>query len=125
MPTESQINPIYKSRGEVGAYLSFPYIFSVEGEWIGWITADRSVYSVHGHYVGVLSNEMRILRNREFAGGKRRLKPPSPPPPLRLPGIIPLAPQLPEVMLNMIDVLEDAPELMPPTDYGDLRDDLD
>lgn len=125
MPTDPKPNPIYKSIGEVGAYLSFPYIYSTDGEWIGWITADRSVYSVHGHYVGVLSEEMRIMRNREFVSGKRRLKPPSPPPPLQLPGVNPLAPQLPEVMQNMIDVLEESPELLPPPDYGDLRDDLD
>jgi hypothetical protein len=125
MSSETKLSPIFKSRGEIGAYLHSPYIYSTEGEWIGWITADRSVYSVHGHYVGSLSEEMRILRNREFAGGKRRLHPPSPPPPLRIPGLSPLAPQLPEVMINMIDVLEEAPDLMPPIDYGDLRDDMD
>jgi len=125
MLTGTKLIPIFKSRGEVGAFLLFPYIYNTEGEWIGWVAADRCVYSVHGHYVGTLSKDPRILRNRELSGSRRRLPPPSPPPPIRIPTHTPLAPQLPEVMLNMIDVLEEAPELLPPTDYGDLRDDMD
>jgi hypothetical protein len=125
MLTGTELIPIFKSRGEVGAFLLFPYIYSTEGEWIGWVSADRGVYSVHGHYVGNLSKEPRILRKRELSGSRQRLPPPSPPPAIRLPSHTPLAPQLPEVMLNMIDVLEEAPELLPPTDYGDLREDMD
>jgi hypothetical protein len=125
MRIATKLIPIFKSRGEVGAFLLFPYIYNTEGEWIGWVSADRGVYSVHGHYVGSLSKEPRILRKREFREGIPRLPPPAPPPAIRLPSHIPLAPQLPEVMLNMIDVLEEAPELLPPTDYGDFREDMD
>jgi len=125
MRSRTKLIPIYKSRGEIGAFLRFPYIFNTDGEWIGWVAADRCVYSVHGHYVGILSKEPRILRNRELAGSRRRITPPSPPPPIRIPSLTPLAPQLPEVLLTMIDVLDEAPELMPPTDYGNLRDDMD
>ena len=107
----------------------YPYVFSAQGEWIGWVTADREVYSVHGHYAGYLSiserGEPRILRKREIVHGRKRLTPPAPPAPIRPPAHFPLAPQLPEIMLNTIDVLEEAPELLPSMDYGDLRDDMD
>jgi 4-fold beta flower protein len=125
MLTGTKLVPIFKSRGEVGAFLLYPYVYNTEGEWIGWVSVDRSVYSVHGHFVGTLSKEPRILRNREAVVSRRRLQPPSPPPPIRVPSHIPLAPQLPEVMINMIDVLEESPELLPSIDFGDLRDDME
>ncbi len=123
--TRTSLIPIYKSRGDVGAFLLYPYIFNTLGEWIGWVTAERKVYSVHGHYVGTLSKEPRILRSRELTLSRQRITPPSPPPPIHLPAHTPLAPPLPEVLLTMIDVLEEAPELLPSTDFGDLRDDMD
>ena len=42
-----RIIPIYSSRGEVEAFLVFPYLFNRSGEWIGWVTPQREVYSVH------------------------------------------------------------------------------
>jgi hypothetical protein len=103
----------------------YPYLYSTHGEWIGWVEADRSVYSVHGHFVGTLSKEPRILRKREVLGSGQRHLPPPPPPPIRPPAHLPLAPTLPEVPLNMIDVLEEAPGLLPPLDYGELKEDMD
>jgi hypothetical protein len=47
------------------------------------------------------------------------------PDPIRIPAHTPLAPQMPEVPLNRIDVLEEAPELLPSIDYGDMKEDLD
>lgn len=64
--------PIYKSGGEVGGFLKFPYIFNRDGEWIGWVTSSQQVYSVHGHFVGWLTNEPRILRKQSSG----YLKPP-------------------------------------------------
>lgn len=103
----------------------YPYLYNPQGEWIGWVEADRSVYSVHGHWVGTLTKEPRILRKREQIGGEQKRLPPRPPLPLRPPAHVPLAPTLPEVALNMIDVLEDAPDLLPPVDYGQLKEDMD
>ena len=65
MPEQKKLIPIYNSRGEIGALLSFPYIYNLAGEWIGWVTSERTVYSVHGHYVGTLTKDPRIVRKRE------------------------------------------------------------
>lgn len=117
--------PIYSSSGEVKAFLAYPYIYSPTGEWIGWVKPDRKVYSVHGHYVGEMSNEPRILRKREESLNRERQRPPSPPPLLRPPYNVPLAPLMREVPQNLVDVLDEVPELLPPMDYGELRDDME
>lgn len=125
MLTRAKLIPIYTSRGDLGAFLLYPYIYNVRGEWIGWVGSDRSVYSVHGNYVGMLSKDPRILRKREWTiDTKPHKQPPPPPPPIRPPAHVPLAPLMAEVKLNMIDVLDEAPELMPPIDFGDLREDM-
>ena len=115
---------IYNSRGEIGALLSFPYIYNLAGEWIGWVTPERQVYSVHGHFAGTLTKDPRIIRKREMATTIQRKTPPPKPPAIRPPARLPLAPQLPELSTHMIDVLDDAPYLLPSTDFGDLRDDM-
>jgi hypothetical protein len=125
MPSHSKVIPIFTSHGDAEAFLVFPYLYSRQGEWIGWVEADRSVYSVHGHRVGILSKEPRILRQREWVSSGQRHVPPPPPPTIRPPAHLPLSPTLPEVPQNMIDVLEEAPELLPPVDYGELKDDMD
>ncbi len=125
MTEQKKLIPIYNSSGEIGAFLAFPYIFNMSGEWIGWVTAERSVFSVHGHFVGTLTNDPRIVRKREMATTAQRTKPPVAPEPIRPPARLPLAPQLPELGTHMIDVLEDAPYLLPPVDFGELRDDMD
>ena len=125
MATQSKLIPIYTSRGEVKAFLAYPYIHNMHGEWIGWVKADRGVYSVHGHYVGDLSSEPRILRKREAAHDRAREKPIPEPPPGRPPLTAPLAPMLREIPQNLIDVLDEMPELLPPVGHGELRDDID
>ncbi len=125
MPEQKKLIPIYNSSGEIGALLSFPYIYNLAGEWIGWVTADRTVYSVHGHYVGTLTKDPRIVRKREMATTVQRKTPPTRPPAIRPPARLPLAPQLPELGTQMIDVLEDASHLLPSIDFGELRDDID
>jgi hypothetical protein len=124
MPEQKRLIPIYNSRGEIGALLSFPYIYNLAGEWIGWVTSDRTVYSVHGHYVGTLTKDPRIVRKREMATTVHRKTPPAKPPAIHPPARLPLAPQLPELGTHMIDVLEDAPHLLPSIDFGELRDDM-
>jgi hypothetical protein len=117
--------PLYTTHGDLGAFLVFPYIYNPSGEWIGWVAADRRVYSVHGHYVGMLTDELRILRKREWSASVPRRKSPPAPLPIRPPAHVPLPPQMPEVSTHMIDVLDEYPELMPAVDFGDLRQDTD
>jgi hypothetical protein len=120
-----RIIPIYTTRGDLGAYLVYPYILNRNGEWIGWITPDRLVYSVHGHYVGYLENGPRILRKISDGSNQPRRVPPSTPPKIQLPVTVPLAPLMPELMYGIVDVLEESPDSMPSIDVGELKEDMD
>jgi len=117
--------PIYTTKGEVGGFLAYPYIFSRIGEWIGWVTPQRQVYSVHGHYVGYLTDDPRVLRKQSSGYLKPLRTPPPRPRSIMPPANIPLAPLMGEVPIGSFDVLDDRPELMPPVDFGDLREDMD
>jgi len=123
--TKKKIIVIYTTSGDAAAFLIYPHIFNRQGEWIGWVTPTRQVYSVHGHYVGWLSDEPRILRKHSSGYLKPRLAPPEIPKPIRPPAIVPLPPLMPDLPIGAFDVLEDAPNLMPPLDFGDLKEDLD
>ncbi len=126
MSPDSTLVPIYMTNGDVGAFLAYPYIFSYEGEWIGWISTDRFIYSTHGHYVGWLAEGPRILRKLAESYSRShidiippftmRIKPPT---------ISPLAPMMPELTFGEMDVLMDRPDLLPPVDFGELREDMD
>jgi len=106
--------------------LIYPYLYNRLGEWIGWVSADRLVYSVHGHYVGRLTDEPRILRKLSDAHD-RPLHPMTAPRQQRvtLPATLPLAPMMAELTYGTIDVLQDDPDLLPSVDFGDLRQDMD
>lgn len=117
--------PIYTTRGDLGAFLVYPYIYNPQGEWIGWVAADRQVFSVYGHHVGTMNNDPRILRIRERGNHLPKRQSPPEPPQIRPPAHVPLAPQMAEVPLNMIDVLDEAPGLMPIIGFGDLIEDMD
>jgi hypothetical protein len=116
---------IFTTSGDTGAFLLYPHVFNRQGEWIGWVTPTRQVYSVHGHYVGWLSDEPRVLRKQSSGYLKPRLAPPSRPSAITPPATVPLPPMMPEVPIGSFDVLEESPELMPSVDFGDLRDDMD
>lgn len=119
------IIPIYTSRGDAEAFLCYPYLFSRTGEWIGWVTADRQVYSVLGFFVGELTAEPRILRRRITATLKPRRSPPTRPPRLEVPATIPLAPLMGDLRFGVMDVLLEEPERLHTVDSGDFRQDLD
>jgi hypothetical protein len=125
MTTPRVLIPIYTTHGDLGAFLIYPYLYNSQGEWIGWICADKRVFSVHGHYVGWLSEDPRILRRRSEGYEVPRRRPPSPPPPIQPPTRIPLARLMPELAYGIEDVLEDRPELLPAPDFGELRQDMD
>jgi hypothetical protein len=119
------IIPIYTSRGDAEAFLCYPNLFNRTGEWIGWVTADRQVYSVLGFFVGELTAEPRILRRRITATIKPRRSPPTRPPRLEVPATIPLAPLMGDLRFGVVDVLLEEPERLHTVDSGDFRQDLD
>jgi hypothetical protein len=122
---QSRIIPIYSSRGETDAFLVFPYLFNRTGEWIGFVTPQRDVYSVLGYYVGNLTNDPRIVRKRATSTLKPRLKPPPSPGRIAPPATVPLAPMMSDLTLSQVDVLVEEPERLHTLDSGELREDLD
>jgi hypothetical protein len=120
-----RIIPVYTTSGDVGAFLVYPYLYNHLSEWIGWVTKQREVYSVSGHYVGWLTDDPRILRRRSYDFSKPRLSPPPKPPRIRVPASSPLAPMMAELSYSNIDVLEDEPHRLSPLDSDDLREDMD
>ena len=117
--------PIYSSKGEVEAFLAFPYLFNRGGEWIGWVTPQREVYSVLGYYVGTLTNDPRIVRKRATNTLKPRLKPPRSPGRISAPAHVPLAPLMSDLTQSMVDVLAEEPQRLHTLDSGEFREDLD
>jgi hypothetical protein len=119
------IVPIYTSRGDAEAFLVYPYLHNRMGEWIGWVTSDRQVYSVLGFFVGELTAEPRIIRRRITASLKPRKTPPQPPERLLVPPTIPLPPMMADLRFGMLDVLLDEPERLHTLDSGEERQDID
>jgi hypothetical protein len=125
MVSQRPLIPIYTTRGDLGAFLAYPYLYSSVGEWIGWVNKEREVYSVYGEYVGWLGSGPRILRKRADSHGRGirsiQYQSPSITPPAR----VPLPPLMPELPMEIIDVLDDAPDLLPTLDFGEQRLDLE
>jgi len=117
--------PIYTTAGDLEAYLVYPHIFNATGEWIGFVTLDREVYSVHGEYAGWISDDPRILRKRSYNFDKPRLAPPPEPEKLLVPPGSRLAPLMAELSFEFIDVLHEEPERLPTIDAGEFREDMD
>jgi len=120
-----RIIPIFSSRGEVDAFLVFPYLFNRSGEWIGWVTPQREVYSVLGNYVGFLTNDPRIVRKRSDTATKPRLKVPAHPQRLIAPATTPLAPLMSDLSQSLVDVLVEEPQRLHTVDSGEFREDMD
>jgi hypothetical protein len=117
--------PIYTTRGDTDAFLVYPYIFNRMGEWVGFVTPKREVYSVMGYYVGMLTNDPRIVRKRATATLKPRLKPPPQPPKMYPPASFPLPPMMGDLTHSLVDVLMDEPERLHTLDAGEKRQDMD
>jgi hypothetical protein len=109
---QQRLIPVFSSRGETEAFLAFPYLFNLSGEWIGLVTPQREVYSVLGSYVGFLTV-------------KQRLKMPPSPGRIAIPASTPLAPMLSELTHALVDVLVEEPERLHTLDSGELRADID
>jgi hypothetical protein len=115
---------IFTTRGDVGGFLVYPYIFNTQGEWIGWVTQQREVYSILGVFVGRLSNDPRVLRKRVEEFTHPRKLPPFIPERIYPPANVPLAPLMPELCYDTIDVLYEEPELLHTSDAGEMREDI-
>ena len=122
---QQRIIPIYTSRGDAEAFLVFPYLFNRSGEWIGWVTPKREVYSVMGYYTGSLTDDARIVRKRAEDAPRPRIKPPHSPGKIVTPASVPLAPLMSDLTHSIIDVLQDEPERLHTLDSGELREDMD
>ena len=120
-----KVVPLYTTKGDVAAYLSYPHIYNQLGEWVGFCTREREVYSVLGNYAGYLSDDQRILRQRSSSVTRQRLQPPARPPRLSPPAMVPLAPMMRELTQSTVDVLYDEPERLHTADMGELRPDLE
>jgi hypothetical protein len=120
-----RIIPIYSSRGEVEAYLAYPYLYNKSGEWIGWVTPQKEVYSVLGNYVGFLTGDPRIVRRRAEDATRPRMKAPPAPRRLIAPAHTPLAPLMSDLTNSLVDILAEEPERLHTVDTGELRNDLD
>ncbi len=116
--------PIYTTKGDADAFLLYPHLFNRNGDWIGFVTPKREVYSVLGYYVGILTNDPRIVRKRATSTLRPRLKPPPKPQKVYPPATIPLPPMMADLSHSVIDVLLDAPEHLHTTDSGEQRQDL-
>ena len=116
---------IFTSSGETGAYLVYPYLFNTQGEWIGFVTPRREVYSVYGQYVGWLSDDPRVLGKRSYSFDKPRLKVPPKPTKFLVPASGPFAPLMPELSYAVVDILLEEPEMLPTLDHGGQKEDLD
>jgi hypothetical protein len=117
--------PIYTTDGDLEAFMVYPMIYNRSGEWIGFITVEREVYSVRGYYVGWLSDDPRILRKRSYNFNKPRLTPPPPPQKMLVPPSVPLAPMMSSLGYETVDVLLEEPEKMPTLDSGEFKEDMD
>jgi len=123
--TQPALIPVYTTKGDAEAFLVYPNLYNRNGDWVGFITPQRDVYSVIGYYVGTITNDPRIIRKHATSALKPRLQPPPKPKKINLPATIPLAPLMGDLSSSFIDVLLDEPERLHTTDSGDYREDLD
>ena len=123
--TQRRPVPIYTTAGDVEVYLVYPMLYNLSGDWVGFVTPNRDVYSVLGQYVGWLSDDPRILRKKTYDYDKPRLKSPAPPAKFTAPASAPLAPMMPDLPFDTIDILMDEPDRLHGLDSGDFKPDLD
>ncbi len=123
--SEKRVIPIYTSKGDAEAFLVYPYLYNRLGEWIGFVTADRKVYSVLGRCVGYLIDGPRLVRRRGAGSLEPPRQPPAPPPRILPPATVPLAPLMSELPYHLMDVLLEDPELLHTLDSGELREDME
>ncbi len=121
----TRLIPIYTTKGDAEAFLLYPYLFNRSGEWVGFVTQQREIYSVLGNYVGTLTNEPRIVCKRADDFHPSVQPPPPPPQKVYPPSTIPLAPLMGDLSPSLIDVLMEEPERLHTLDTGEQKQDMD
>lgn len=122
---DNKIIPLYNTKGDAEVFMVFPYLHNRLGEWVGWVTSNKDVYSVLGYYIGYISNDKRILCQRFSDERIPKLTPPPPPERVMPPATIPLAPMMSELLYSTVDILLEEPDKLHTLDAGELREDLD
>lgn len=125
MTQQRSLIPIYNTNGDAEAFLLYPYLFNRTGDWIGFVTPNRDVYSVLGEFVGTLTNDPRIVGKRAIDEIKPRINPPPTPNRVQPPNNVPLAPMMPDLSYSLVDILLDSPEKLHTLDSGESRPDMD
>ena len=113
---------IYTTHGDWTATLLGRYIFDRESLWVGWVDADSQVFSVRGEYAGWLSKDFRVLCRRDHVSDVDRRQPPPPPPKPELPHSMPLPPLTADLTYDTIDLFEEAQHLLDPFDMDQVQD---
>ncbi len=120
------LHPIFSTRGEHVAFFARGYVFSRNGEWIGFVdTQTAQLFAVNGEQVGYMSRDGRLLRKRTMSGQAPRRLPPPPPPRPDLPSNVPLPPMYSELGFETVDIMDEMPYLLSTPDADDLRPDMD
>jgi hypothetical protein len=120
------LHPIFSTRGEHVAYFGKGYVFSRNGEWIGFVDARTAqLFAVNGEHVGYMSRDGRLLRKRTMSDPAPRRPPPPPPPRPDLPSNVPLPPMYSELGFETVDIMDEMPYVLSTPDADDLRPDMD
>ncbi len=120
------LHPIFSTRGEHVAYFGKGYVFSRNGEWIGFVdTRTAQLFAVNGEHVGYMSRDGRLLRKRTMSDPAPRRPPPPPPPRPDLPSNVPLPPMYSELGFETVDIMDEMPYVLSTPDADDLRPDMD
>jgi hypothetical protein len=114
--------PIYTTHGEWVAMLVGRYMYSREGDWIGFVDAQSQVYSVLGEYAGWLSRDFRVLRRRYTTPLVPKREPPPRPPKMEMPLSTPFPPMMADLSYDTIDLFEEAPQRLDPHDMDQFQD---
>ena len=123
--TQPVLIPIYTTKGDAEAFLLYPYLYNRTGDWIGFVSPKKEVYSVMGYFVGMLTNDPRIVRKRATSTLKPRVRPPAQPQKVYPPATVPLPPMMGDLSISQVDVLLDEPERLHTIDSGEQRQDMD
>ncbi|MCZ7542401.1 MAG: hypothetical protein M5R40_02145 [Anaerolineae bacterium] len=102
---------IYDTAGDWFATKIGDNIFDTRGEWVGFVEGSE-VWTAAGEWIGKLHKDGRILRKRAAPHHPlRKDVPPRPPKPDDLPARAPLPPMMASMTYDIIDVLEEEPDI--------------
>ncbi len=120
----SDSKALYTTNGDWAGLYYQGNLFSQAGEWIGFVGNANQVFSVSGEYVGWLSRDFRVLRKRDTDQGLRMAPPPNPGR-LTPPATVPLPPLMAEIGFDTVDVFDEMPERLHTLDFDQARQDMD